>query len=136
MVAARCVASSPSNTSVDASTSGGRRAMLLLGFSTLAVAAAGPAAAQLERPTNKEVDNDTSPFIQELLRRTEEKREERKQQRLNDYYKRNFPEYFKFDGGSEAAATARGLSPETAAAMRKWLEDNEDQPMPGLRKRD
>lgn len=72
----------------------------------------------------------------ELLRRTEEKREERKQQRLNDYYKRNFPEYFKFDGGSEAAATARGLSPETAAAMRKWLEDNEDQPMPGLRKRD
>lgn len=63
-MAARCVASSPSNTSVDASTSGGRRAMLLLGFSTLAVAAAGPAAAQLERPTNKEVDNDTSPFIQ------------------------------------------------------------------------
>lgn len=30
----------------------------------------------------------------ELLKRTEEKREQRKKERLDDYYKRNFGDYF------------------------------------------
>lgn len=141
----------------DGGPSNGRRQAVLLGLGACAavVANAAPALA-LVRPTNKEVDNDTSPYIQgalrgvvamaaaacarrcrqlarlhvhvsacsswgasgqapcraraharsprgrplkqrwtaELLRRTEEKREERKAERLNDYYKRNFREYF------------------------------------------
>jgi hypothetical protein len=46
------------------------------------------------------------------------------------------PPAAEFDAGSEAAARARGLSPETAAGIRKWLDENEDEPMPGMRKRD
>ncbi|KAI8468232.1 MAG: hypothetical protein J3K34DRAFT_471044 [Monoraphidium minutum] len=119
------------------SSDSGRRGALLLGLGAFAAvaAAAGPAHAVV-RPTNKEVANEESPFIQELLRRTEEKREERKQERLNDYYKRNFRDYFNFDAGSEAAARARGLSPETAAAVQQWLKDNDDTKMPGMKARD
>lgn len=112
-----------------------RRSALLLGVAgALGVAGVRPALAS--RPTNKDVDAADSPFIQELLRRTEEKRDERREQRLKDYYRRNFKDYFEFDGGSEEAARARGLSGETQAAIRKWLDDNADDTMPGLRKRD
>jgi hypothetical protein len=45
-------------------------------------------------------------------------------------------EFFQFDAGDAATARARGISPETAAAIQKWLADNEDQKMPGLRKKD
>jgi hypothetical protein len=41
----------------------------------------------------KETPN-TDPFIQDMLRRTEEKREERAKARLNNYYKRNFKARF------------------------------------------
>jgi len=71
----------------------------------------------------------------ELLRRTEEKKDERREQRLKDYYKRNFKDYFEFDAGSEGAARARGLSPETAASIRKWLDDNADE-KPGMQKKE
>lgn len=37
---------------------------------------------------------DSDPFIQDMLRRTEEKREERAKARLYDYYKRNFKARF------------------------------------------
>lgn len=39
-----------------------------------------------------------------------------------------------FDAGSPGAARARGLSPETAAAVRKWLDENDDSKMPGMKK--
>ena len=50
--------------------------------------ASGPASA--ERPTNREVDAAESPMIQEMLRRTAEKKDERAKQRLDDYYRRNY----------------------------------------------
>jgi hypothetical protein len=33
---------------------------------------------------------DTDPYIQDMVRKSEEKREERAKQRLQDYYKRNY----------------------------------------------
>jgi hypothetical protein len=132
----------------------------------------------------------------ELLRRTEEKKDERKKERLDSYNRRGgrmgsccrcmlrgmlharqpcllsrcrvwlhsgwptpairhpsaiaasppthlpypattvFRDYFEFDAGSPEAARARGLSPETAAAIRKWMDDNDEQKMPGLMKKD
>lgn len=48
------------------------------------------APAHAERPTPSQATPDTAQFIQDMLRRTEEKREERTQKRLDDYYKRNF----------------------------------------------
>lgn len=88
-----------------------------------------PALALIQRPAlastlvrNKEVDNESSPFIQELLKKTEEKREERKVERLNDYYRRNYGDYFSFQAGSNM--DTQGLSPETQANIKRWLEEN------------
>jgi hypothetical protein len=75
---------------------------------------------------NKEVDNATSPLVQELLRRTNEKKDERKKERLQDYYRRNYGDYFSFQAGGNM--NSEGLRPETQAAIKKWLEDNETLP--------
>ena len=72
--------------------------------------------------TNKEVDNASSPFVQDLLKRTEEKRDERKKERLNDYYRRNYKDYFSFQAGSG------GLSKETRNQIETWLVDNDKSP--------
>lgn len=45
-------------------------------------------------PTKNRETPNTDPYIQDLLRKTEEKRDERTQARLDDYYRRNFKEYF------------------------------------------
>lgn len=45
-------------------------------------------------PTKNRETPNSDPYIQDLLRKTEEKRDERYQERLNDYYRRNFKEYF------------------------------------------
>ncbi|KXZ47644.1 hypothetical protein GPECTOR_34g803 [Gonium pectorale] len=87
------------------------------------LASAGPAMARLELP-NKEVDNDTSPLVQKLLQRTAENKDRYAKERLQDYYKRNFKEYFEFEASNAKVAKARGLSPESAAAIQKWLEEN------------
>lgn len=42
------------------------------------------------RPANKEAANEDVDMIQEMLKSTESKREERRLERLNSYYKRNF----------------------------------------------
>ncbi|GMH33527.1 hypothetical protein BSKO_01361 [Bryopsis sp. KO-2023] len=97
----------------------GRRQCLLshaVAFSLLFTAGSSQAA---EVGKNKEVDAETSPYIQELLARTEKNREKRRQERLDDYNKRNFRDYF----GVEQ--TAR-LTPETRAKIQKWLDDNQD----------
>lgn len=39
------------------------------------------------------------PPLPELLRRTEEKREERRKERLDDYYRRNYGDYLSFQVG-------------------------------------
>eukprot|EP00195_Chlamydomonas_chlamydogama_P006646 CAMPEP_0202903854 /NCGR_PEP_ID=MMETSP1392-20130828/26679_1 /ASSEMBLY_ACC=CAM_ASM_000868 /TAXON_ID=225041 /ORGANISM="Chlamydomonas chlamydogama, Strain SAG 11-48b" /LENGTH=132 /DNA_ID=CAMNT_0049591201 /DNA_START=19 /DNA_END=417 /DNA_ORIENTATION=+ len=100
-----------------------RRGVLLGAVPAVQMLLSRPASARLELP-NKEVDNDTSPFVQELLRRTQEKKEERYQQRLQDYYKRNFKEYFEFEAGSVKTGRARGISANTQQEILKWLEEN------------
>jgi hypothetical protein len=116
----RCQASTRTN-APPATTPVTRRALALL---PLLAAAPRPAAAA-QAPVNREVDNASSPFIQELLRRTEEKREERVKERLDDYYRRNFGDYFSFEAGSNMGS--KGISPETQAQIKKWLEENSDE---------
>jgi hypothetical protein len=53
----------------------------------LALVQVSPAGAATAR--NQETPN-SDPYIQELLRKTEEQRDARAQARLQDYYKRNF----------------------------------------------
>lgn len=45
-------------------------------------------------PTSNRETPNSDPYIQDLVRKSEEKKEERYQARLNDYYRRNFKEYF------------------------------------------
>ncbi|GAX73170.1 hypothetical protein CEUSTIGMA_g623.t1 [Chlamydomonas eustigma] len=73
---------------------------------------------------NQEVKDSESPFIQELLRRTAEKKEERKKERLDDYYRRNFKDYFEWEAGSALAGRARGISEGTSSKILKWLDEN------------
>eukprot|EP00879_Flechtneria_rotunda_P024957 GHRR01026485.1.p1 GENE.GHRR01026485.1~~GHRR01026485.1.p1 ORF type:complete len:117 (+),score=27.91 GHRR01026485.1:159-509(+) len=84
------------------------------------------AAQARQEPLNKEVDAAESPYIQELLRRSREKKEQRDKERLQDYYKRNFKDYFEFEGGSIRAGKARGIQPDTQQAILQWLELNKD----------
>lgn len=57
----------------------------------------------------------------ELLKRTAEKKEERYKERLNDYYRRNYGDYFAFEAGPGSSRT-NGLSPETRQKMLDFLE--------------
>ena len=59
-----------------------------------------------------------------MLKRTEEMREQRYKERLDDYYRRNFKEYFDFEGGNARAGKARGLSDQTQREIQEWLEAN------------
>jgi hypothetical protein len=68
------------------------------------------------------VDNASSPYIQELLRRTDEKKDERKAARLNDYYRRNYGDYFQFMEGSNMNNS--GIDAETQKQIKAWLEEN------------
>ena len=61
-----------------------------------------------------------NPLIQELLRRTEEKREERRRERLEDYYRRNFSDYFSFE--MSPGMRSQGLSSETIERIKEWQE--------------
>jgi hypothetical protein len=114
---------------------------VLLGLVAGALSA-GSALAAAPAPTD--VDPASSPFVQELLRKTEAQREQRKKERLRDYDKRNFGacglalpglspslmtfstcaffpgDYFSFSSGS-----ARGQLSENDKAIRAWLEQNE-----------
>lgn len=80
---------------------------------------AAPIASAAMIPASKEVPNDESPFVQELLRRTREKADERYKERLADYNRRNFSDYFSFQAGN-----MRDLSPETQESIKKWLKEN------------
>ena len=117
---------------------------MLLGLVAAGALSAGSALAAAPAPTD--VDPASSPFVQELLRKTEAQREQRKKERLRDYDKRNFGacglalpglspslmtfphvrvlffpgDYFSFSSGS-----ARGQLSENDKAIRAWLEQNE-----------
>lgn len=91
-----------------------------LGFALLfpATVAAAPLV------TSKEVDDATSAYVQELLKRTRENKDRRAKERLIEYYKRNYKDYFEFEGGNIKAGAARGLSSETQQEILNWLEKN------------
>ncbi len=67
-------------------------------------------------------DTTSNPYIQELLKISESKREERRKERLQDYYRRNFTDYFNFE--TSPGMSQQGLSPETSNQMKQWLKDN------------
>ena len=71
-----------------------RAAMLSLGVVSAAFVAGSTAVIAAPVAMNQPVDPKDSPYVQELLRRTEEKKEERVKERLADYDKRNFKDYF------------------------------------------
>jgi hypothetical protein len=56
---------------------------------------------------------ETNPYILELLQRTEEKREVRRQENLQHYYDKNFSEYFDYTGR---------VSPELQSEIDAWKE--------------
>ena len=57
-----------------------------------------------------------------MLKRTEENREQRKKERLDDYYRRNFGDYLSFQaGGGDMAAGS-----ENQKAIKAWLKANEE----------
>lgn len=68
--------------------------MLSLGVVSAAFVAGSTAVIAAPEAMNQPVDPKDSPYVQELLRRTEEKKEERVKERLADYDKRNFKDYF------------------------------------------
>ena len=71
-------------------------------------------------PLPTEVDSAASPFVQELLRKSEAKREERRVARLKDYDRRNFSDYLSFQSG----ASPGEVKTENATKIDAWLADN------------
>ncbi len=65
-----------------------------LALGALCLTLSAPLAATAAPALNAPTDPNDSPLVQELLRRTEEKREARVQERLDDYNRRNFKDYF------------------------------------------
>jgi len=62
-----------------------------------------------------------SPYIQSLLKKTEEKRAERYEENLNHYNEKNFCDAFGVLGGKRAGLNnGDNLSEETAAKVREW----------------
>lgn len=118
----RAVSSQPTNSrSLDDQRISRRRAVALPVFLPLLTLKPSPAGAA-PLLTNKEVDNASSPYIQELLRRTDEKKDERKAARLNDYYRRNYGDYFQFMDGSNMDNS--GINVETQKQIKAWLKEN------------
>jgi len=72
---------------------------------------------------NKAVDDASSPLVQELLQRTQDMKEMRRKERLDDYYRRNFSDYFSFQESSNM--DSQGLSSETQEEIRNWLQQNQ-----------
>ncbi|KAF8060628.1 hypothetical protein HT031_004805 [Scenedesmus sp. PABB004] len=96
----------------------------MLALAGAAALAAGPAQARPQAPLNKEVPAAESPYIQALLARSRANKAAYDKARLDDYYKRNFADYFEFEAGSAAAGAARGIKSETQQAIADWLEKN------------
>ena len=93
---------------------GGRRALLLgaalgaagSGGRARGEEGAGPGAGRGAAPTEADRLKDNA-YVQSLVKRSQEKREERDKERLDGYYKRNYQDYYeKFAGADEAAAAS------------------------------
>lgn len=61
---------------------------------------------------------ESNPFVQTLLQKTEEKREEREKERVLEYSKKNFKDYLAFVDNGRTAKT------ENDVKIKEWLEKN------------
>ena len=59
-----------------------------------------------------------SQFVQNLLQKTNEKKDERAKERLEEYSKKNFKDYLAFVDNGRAART------ENDVKIKEWLEKN------------
>eukprot|EP00873_Tetraselmis_striata_P035235 jgi/Tetstr1/455499/TSEL_042327.t1 len=100
------------------------RAAVVGGMAALLVGQPALAAVPRSELTNKEVDSASSPYIQELLKRTEENKDRRYKERLDDYYCRNFKDYFDVEVGGRGVAQMRGVQKKNSDAIVKWLEEH------------
>jgi len=66
-------------------------------------------------------DKTPPPLVQELLRRSEEKREERYKERLRDYYRRNYKDYFAFESRKPSYGTTK-----LEKRIQDWLRENDE----------
>lgn len=116
----RCLPRAAHNTDAVKAVVTHRRAVLLgLGLSL----GMGASSANATNSFGSGLDDEDSPLIQELLARSKENKEKYDKERLDDYYKRNFGDYFGFVVGSEPA----NQSPEALEnrrAIEAWMEKN------------
>mmetsp|Transcript_12569 Transcript_12569/g.37780 ORF Transcript_12569/g.37780 Transcript_12569/m.37780 type:complete len:137 (+) Transcript_12569:558-968(+) len=70
-------------------------------------------------------NEDDNAYIQGLLKRTDQFRDQRRKERLLAYERRNFQDYFGFESGSLEVAKSRGINEETFNAIKKWMKENE-----------
>ena len=69
---------------------------------------------------NQPSDPNNSPLVQELLRRTEEKKEERVKERLDNYNKRNFKDYFDVVDKGYSGRTVTENDLKIRKQLEKW----------------
>lgn len=96
--------------------------MLSLGVACAAFVAGSTAVIAAPNTTNQPVDPKDSPLVQELLRRTEEKREERYKERLDDYNRRNFSDYFDVVDKGYNGKTATENDAAIREQLKRWKE--------------
>ena len=67
---------------------------------------------------NEQLENKSNEFVQNLVDKSEAKRDERRRERLDAYSKKNFKEYLQF--------VEHGKTPKTEneKKIRAWLEAN------------
>ena len=114
---ARCEATAPPCTR--------RNLLFATPLLVLPLASAQPASARIEL-INKEVDSETSPYIQSLKAKSDSLRDERKRERLKAYERKVFKEYLEFEAGTRATGKARGISEETNSKILDWLKDEKE----------
>lgn len=114
---ARTLARAEASTSngVERSYASSRRRVMILGL-TAASALVENRASAIEA---NELEN--SAFVAELKRKSDEKREERKQERLDNYNKKNFGDYLDWVAGNDALKDDSQLS-ENDRAIRAYLK--------------
>ncbi|KAG6506235.1 uncharacterized protein LOC121982626 [Zingiber officinale] len=70
-----------------------------------------------------EVTDSRKALLQEYLKRSKENKEKYDKERLDDFYKRNYKEYFEFIEGSVRDKKEEALS-EAEKDILKWLKKN------------
>nr|CAD1837304.1 unnamed protein product [Ananas comosus var. bracteatus] len=70
-----------------------------------------------------DVNESKKALLQEYLKRSKENKEKNDKQRLEDYYKRNYKDYFGLIEGSVKGKKEELLS-ETEKGILEWLEKN------------